>query len=199
MELNQNYDTNTSTPLSLGEAIQALPGQYIKVVSKPSVTTFAEEKGKATWAIIWTQFIGLGIIGAVLQPLGLLISPPNFNSVAGGTAGLNTTTLLIISIVLLVIFELLLTPVSFLAAGGILFLIARVFGGKGIYREQIYTTLLFGVPLVIISYLLYLIPVVGAWLFYVPHIYSLVLLVVSLIAVHQFGRGKANEKKARLS
>jgi hypothetical protein len=67
---------------------------------------------------------------------------------------------------------------------------ARAFGGKGIYREQIYTTLLFGVPLVIISDLLFLIPGPGSWLVYLPHIYSIVLLFLSLRAVHQFGREK---------
>jgi hypothetical protein len=191
MELNQQYRTQASTPLPLGEAIRGLPGQYMKVLSRPSVTTFAEEKGKAAWGIIWAQFVGLGIIGAILQSIGLLISPPNFSGVAGGTGGLSYTALLVITIVFLAIFELIGTPVSFLAAGGILFLIARVFGGKGTYREQIYTTLLFGVPLVIASYLLFLIPVAGWWLLYVPHIYSVVLLVLAMMAVHQFGRGKA--------
>ena len=147
--------------------------------------------GKATWGIIWAQFIGLGIICAILQSLGLLISPPNYNSIAGATAGLSASTLLVFSIVFFAIVEILLTPVSFLAAGGILFLIARIFGGKGTYREQIYTTLLYGVPMVILSYLLFLVPVAGAWLLYLPHIYSLVLLIISMMAVHQFGRGKA--------
>jgi hypothetical protein len=191
MELNQKYETHTSEHKPLSQAIRALPGQYIKVLSRPTVTTFAEEKGKATWGIIWTQLIGLGIIGAILQSLGLFISPPNYNSIAGATAGLSPMTLLVSSIVFLAIVEILLTPVSFLAAGGILFLIARIFGGKGTYREQIYTTLLYGVPMVILSYLLYLIPGAGAWLLYVPHIYSLVLLIISMMAVHQFGRGKA--------
>ena len=191
MELNQQYDTQTSTPLELGEVIRALPGQYIKVLSRPSVRTFAEEKAKATWGSIWAQFIGLGITGVILQTIGLLIAPPNFSSVAGGTGGLSYTALLVITIVFFAIFELIGTPVSFLAAGGILFLIAKVFGGKGTYREQIYTTLLFGVPLVIASYLLFLIPVAGWWLLYVPHIYSVVLLVLAMMAVHQFGRVKA--------
>jgi Yip1 domain len=191
MELNQKHETHTSEHKPLSQAIRALPGQYIKVLTRPTVTTFAEEKGKATWGIIWTQLIGLGIIGAILQSLGLFISPPNYNSIAGATAGLSPTTLLVSSIVFLAIVEILLTPVSFLAVGGILFLIARIFGGKGTYREQIYTTLLYGVPMVILSYLLYLIPGAGAWLLYVPHIYSLVLLIISMMAVHQFGRGKA--------
>ncbi|MBV9259403.1 MAG: YIP1 family protein [Ktedonobacteraceae bacterium] len=190
MELQSNYGSQTTMPRSTGQAVRELPGQYFKVLTRPSVATFAEEKGKASWRINWLQFIGLGLIGAVLQSIGLLISPPNFSNMAG-TAGISHTTLLTITIVFLAIFELILTPVSFLAAGGILFLIAKAFGGNGIYREQIYTMLLFGVPLVIVSYLLSLIPGPGAWLLYLPHIYSLVLLILSLRAVHQFGRGKA--------
>lgn len=191
MELNQKYETHISEHQPLSQAIRALPGQYLKVLTRPSVTTFTEEKGKATWSTIWAQFIGLGVIGAILQSLGLLISPPNYHSFAGATAGLSPTTLLVSSIVFLAIVETLLTPVSFLAFGGILFLIARIFGGQGTYREQIYTTLLYGVPMVMLSYLLFLVPVAGAWLLYLPHIYSLVLLVISMMAVHQFGRRKA--------
>ncbi|HEY6409479.1 MAG TPA: Yip1 family protein [Ktedonobacteraceae bacterium] len=191
MELNQQYRTQASTPLPLGEAIRGLPGQYMKVMSRPSVRTFAEEKGKASWGVIWVQFVSLSIISAILLSIGLLISPPNFGSAVGGIGGLSSTSLLVTSIVFSSIIVMLLTPVSFLLAGGILYLIARVFGGRGLYREQIYTTLLFGVPLVILSSLLSLIPGAGAWLLYVPHIYSVVLLVMAMMAVHQFGRGKA--------
>ncbi len=185
MELNSNYTSQTFLPRPIGQAIRELPAQYFKVLTHPSIATFREEKGKATWGINWFQFIALGLIGAVLQSIGLLISPPDLSS-AIGTAGMSHATLLTITIVSLAILEVFLTPVSFLAAGGILFLIARAFGGKGTYKEQIYTTLLFGVPLVIVSYLLFLIPGAGAWLLYLPHLYSLVLLVLSLRAVHQF-------------
>jgi hypothetical protein len=191
MELNQQYGTQSTIPLPLGEAIRGLPGQYMKVLSRPSVRTFAEEKGKASWGVIWVQFVSLSIISAILLSIGLLISPPNFGSAVGGTGGLSSTSLLAVSIVFSSIIVILLTPVSFLFAGGILYLIARVFGGRGLYREQIYTTLLFGVPLVILSFLLSLIPGAGAWLLFVPHIYSVVLLVMAMMAVHQFGRGKA--------
>ncbi len=165
MELKSNYESQASQPHSTMQAIRELPGQYFRVLSRPSVATFVEEKGKASWGMNWLQFIALGLIGAVLQSIGLLISPPNFSGMAG-TAGMSHATLLTVTIVFLAMFEMILTPVSFLAAGGILFLIAKAFGGKGTYREQIYTTLLFGVPLVIVSYLLFLIPGPGAWLLY---------------------------------
>ena len=96
-----------------------------------------------------------------------------------------------VTIVFLAIATIVLTPVSFLVSGAIIFWIAKAFDGKGSYREQIYTTVLFGVPLVVLSYVLSLIPVVGVWLIYTPHIYSLVLLFLALKAVHRFGKVEA--------
>ena len=189
MQLNTTYNHQPTAPQPLGQAIRQLPTQYIKVLTKPSARTFAQEKGKATWSSIWLQLIALGLISAVLQTLGLLITPPVFSSAISG--GLSQSTLLTITIVFLAIAEIILTPLSFFAAGAIIYGIARLVGGKGGYREQIYTTLLFGVPLVTVSYLLFLIPAVGVWLIYVPHIYSLVLLFISLKAVHYFGKGEA--------
>lgn len=187
MELNaKNYNHQATTPLPLGQAIRKLPGQYMKVLTRPGVQSFAEEKGKASWGSIWLQLIGLGFVSALLQSLGLLISPPVFSSAI--SAELSQATLLTATIVFLAIATVVLTPVSFLVAGAVIYWIARAFGGKGRYREQIYTTVLFGVPLVVLSYLLFLIPVAGVWLIYTPHIYSLVLLLLALKAVHVFGK-----------
>jgi hypothetical protein len=176
--------------LSTGQAIRELPGQYFKVLTRPSVTRFAKEKGKASWGIVWVQLISLAIIDAILQIVGFQILPPNTSSIAG-INGISPSMLQSITIITVVLLQLVLTPVSFLAAGGILYLIARAFGGRGTYLEQIYTTLLFGVPLVILSFLLQLIQATSSWLPYLPHLYSLVLFVVSLMAVHQLSRGKA--------
>jgi hypothetical protein len=153
------------------------------------VTRFKEEKGKASWGIVWIQLISLAIIDSILQYVGFLISPPNSSSIAG--ASISPAMLQSITIITVVLLQLVFTPVSFLAAGSILYLIARAFGGRGTFLEQIYTTLLFGVPLVILSYLLLLIPATSSWLPYLPHLYSLVLFAISLMAVHQLSRGKA--------
>lgn len=190
MQVHTTYETqqsNTAT-LPLGQAIRALPAQYLKILCRPSVQSFVEEKDKGGWGIIWIQLIVLGVIGAILQSLALVISPPIFSNVA--SAGLSQSAVLTISIVFVAIAEIVLTPVSFLATGGILFLLARLFGGKGTYREQIYTTLLYGFPLVTLSYLLFLIPVAGTWLIYTPHIYSIILLFISMKTVHRFGTVK---------
>src|SRR6266705_2359639 len=53
-------------PRPIGQAIQELPNQYIKVLTKPSAQTFAEEMGKADWAMVWIQLLGLAILGTIL-------------------------------------------------------------------------------------------------------------------------------------
>jgi predicted ATPase len=122
-------------------------------------------------------FKELNLREGIAQTLGLL-------GQASLQAGDDTTALSLIN-ESTVVLQLALTPVSFLFAGGILYLISRAFGGRGKFVEQIYATLLFGVPLVILSALLSLIPGVGSWLLYLPHIYSLVLIILALIAVHR--------------
>jgi len=176
----------------LGQAIRGLPGQYFKVLTRPSVKTFAEEKGKGGWGIIWVQFIGLGVIDAIISVVAILISSASIGSIPN-SGGLSQATLQTVAIITAVVLQLVLTPVSFLFAGGILYLISRAFGGRGKFVEQIYVTLLFGVPLVILSTLLSLIPGVGGWLLYVPHIYSLLLIVRALIAVHRKSEGSAEQ------
>src|SRR5437764_689764 len=56
-----------SAPLPLGEAVRQLPNQYIKVLTKPSVLTFDQEKGKAAWDIVWVQLIILAVGFTVLS------------------------------------------------------------------------------------------------------------------------------------
>jgi len=73
----------------------------------------------------------------------------------------------------------------------VLYRLARLFKGDGSYLQQVYAMTLFGVPLVLLSSLLRLMPATSSWLPYLPHLYSLVLLVLSLRAVHQLSWGRA--------
>jgi hypothetical protein len=125
----------------------------------------------------------LSVVDAIISYVAFRISPPNLSSFGGN--GVSLATLQSAYLLTSIILEIVLTPVSFLLVGGILFLIAKLFGGKGSYIEQIYTTLLFGVPLVILSYLLTLVPATSSWLPYIPHIYSVVLIILAMIAVHR--------------
>jgi hypothetical protein len=85
------------------------------------------------------------------------------------------------------------TPISFFAVGGIVYGLCRIVHGQGTYLHQMYTLVLFGVPMVLLSSILQLIPQTSVWLPWLPHIYSIYLLGCSIIAVHSMRRRLAIE------
>lgn len=180
-------DYKNTYPLPLGQAIRALPAQYLKIITRPSMQSFAEERGKASWSSVWLQLIALGILSALFSVLAQLIAPPH----VGNVPGLSPATLQAVTTTLLALFILVGTPLAFLVAGAVFYWLARLFKGDGSYLQQVYTLTLFGMPLVLLSSLLELIPATSSWLPYLPHLYSLALLVLSLMAVHHLSKGKA--------
>jgi hypothetical protein len=182
------YPPPQTAPLPLGEAIRQLPNQYIKVLTRPSAATFAEERGKAAWNIVWVQLIIYAIAAAVLGYLALLISPNQFST--AGSSTLNPGMIQAIS--LSAGFGLiLLVPIGFFISVGIYYLIAKAFGGQGTFLVQSYTTLLYGVPIGILSSVLRLIPILGALAAFALGIYGIVLQVFAIMAVHRLSGGKA--------
>ena len=127
------------------------------------------------------------MLSALFSMLAQLLAPPH----VGNVPGVSRATLQTVATVLLALFILVGTPLAFLVAGAVLYWLARLFKGDGSYLQQVYTLTLFGVPLVLLSFLLQVLPATSSWLPYLPHLYSLVLLVLSLMAVHHLSRGKA--------
>ncbi len=65
---SDTYHHHTHTyPLPLGQALRALPAQYLKIITRPSVQSFSAEKGKARWSSVWLQLIALGMLSALLS------------------------------------------------------------------------------------------------------------------------------------
>lgn len=90
------------------------------------------------------------------------------------------------------------TPLTFYIGNGILYGIARLFGGSGDYAVQTYLQSLYIVPLGIITVVLYLIslvPILGNFIYYpvliVVSIFGIILIVRSLKAAHDFSTGRA--------
>ena len=141
------YGPPPSAPLPLGEAIKALPQQYIKVTTRPGVMTFAEEMGKASWDIVWVQLIGLAIISAILSYLTTLISP-TYNSTSTSSISIGTLRAFAVG---LSFGSVIIIPVFFFIGMGIYYGLARAFGGQGRFVTQSYIYLLFGVPIGIVT------------------------------------------------
>src|SRR2546425_2670180 len=184
-------------PLPLGEAIRQLPGQYLKVLTKPGAMTFAQEMGKAAWNIVWVQLIGLAVVDTLLGLLGYAITPA---ATTATTPPTTTGTQQILAMVQLIsqigfyvtVGDIVLIPLFFFIVMGIIYGLAKAFGGQGKFVTQGYTYLLFDVPLGIISSLLGLIPLAGAFLALGLLIYRIVLAIFSIMAVHRIGGGKAS-------
>ncbi|HWS83220.1 MAG TPA: Yip1 family protein [Ktedonobacteraceae bacterium] len=182
------YSPPQATPLPLEQAIKDLPSQYMKVLTKPSADTFAQEMGKASWNIVWAQLIGYTLVSAILSYIISLIMPNPFHTF--GATTLNPIMIQLIHWGL----TLGLTPVvivGFFIGTGISYLIAKAFRGQGTFLAQGYNELLYIVPLSILTTLVFHIPLLGGLVAFGIFVYEIVLRIFSIMAVHRLSGGKA--------
>jgi hypothetical protein len=182
-------------PLPLGEALRRLPGRYRFVLTRPGfVEPFAAEMGLADWKIVWFQLLAYTIIATVCGLLRTLFTPAQASPGASGS-GLSSSTVLQALSLSSSLGLLLLIPLLFFGTMGLLYWLARAFGGHGVFVQQAYTTLLFFTPCGIIISVLGLIPIAGSFLStfvgVVLFVYCVVLECFAIMAVHQMTGGKA--------
>ncbi len=182
-----DYGYEASAPLPLSEAISQLPNQYIKVLTKPSAFTFATEIGKANWDIVWVQLLVGAVITSILGYLGVLTS--NAFNMYGTSSPMYHVLSSMFLVTILGAF--LGTIISFFIWQGIVYLLAKAFGGTGTFLRQGYASLLASVPIGIIAAALNLIPILGGVVAFGLWIYNIVLQIFSLMAVHRLSGGKA--------
>jgi len=130
--------------------------------------------------IVWIQLLVWAILDAALGVLVNVISPPSIVTPFLRYFALVTSYGLVV-----------LVPVLFFLLMGIVYALARYFGGQGTFLEQCNASLSIQVPLGILSKLLALIPGVGKILNSVLSLYGIVLQVLVIMAVHRLSRGKA--------
>ena len=200
---NPEYDLNTpagygynnpnvpppSTPLPLGEAIRQLPGQYIRVLTKPGAATFAAEQGKAAWNIIWVQIIAVTVLTVLFGFAFVSLTLAATLHTQGLPVG--TANTLRGSLGFLPFSYILLTPIGLFISLGIYHLIAKAFGGTGKFVAYVYSYMLFYVPLIVVTLLLALIPIVGGLIAGIVSIYTIVLQIFMTMAVHRMRGGRA--------
>lgn len=174
---DSSYGYPPQRPRSLGAAMYELPTQYVKILTRPGVRSFLEEQGKADWRANWVQMLFMGLLGSII---GLLQ-----NAAVAPAGSFAATTMYFAR------FSIITVPISFLITVGIQYLLARALRGTGTYKTQVYNQLLCAVPLTVLTYMLQLIPVVGAILGLIVGIYELVLNIYAVMAAHRLGGGKA--------
>ncbi len=174
--------------ISTATAMGSRPLQYIRVLTKPSAQTFAQEMGKASWDIVWVELIIYAIIATILSYLRASIfgigtpvapnspiSPATMQAIQAGSS---------IGLIVLV-------PIGFFIGVGIYYALAKAFHGQGTFLQQGYTQLLISVPIGIASLILEFIPILGSIAAFALGIYAIVLNVFSIMAVHRLSGGKA--------
>ncbi len=194
-----------ATPLPLGEAIRQLPAQYWHVITRPSSRTFAAEMGKARWNIVWVQIAFYIILATLLGVLSnLLVQPGNALS-STDTSTLPAATVAAMQQLysfistLTTYGQVLLIPLSLFVGTGLLFMLAKAFGGNGKFLSQLYSSLLFLVPLGlllnVLTLLFSLLPGIGSVLGFLVILgylgYEGTLLGLMLVPVHRLSSGRA--------
>ncbi|HWZ20708.1 MAG TPA: Yip1 family protein [Ktedonobacteraceae bacterium] len=172
--------TQTNTVPSRSRVLSQLPQRYLNALVKPSLATYTADKGDASWSLVWIQLMAWAILDAMLGLLVNFIYPPATGTTFSRLFTLSTSIGLIA-----------LVPCLFFLLMGIVFLLAKTFGGQGTFLEQCNSSLYIQAPLGIFSKLLALIPVVGRVLNSVLSLYGIVLQVFVIMAVHRLSRGKA--------
>ncbi len=180
-----------------------MPNQYIRVLTKPSATTFAEELRKAGWDITLVQLLFMILAGVVLGLITALFSSAVATAYATGSNLTGSSlqayrSFIVASSVGGAFSRIISVPLTFFIGVGIQFLVAKAFKGQGTFLTQSYTTLLYQAPIYIITSLLGLlaiIPVAGAIIAGIMglalFVYSVVLNVYQIMATHRLSGGKA--------
>jgi len=195
-----------ATPLPLGEAIRQLPAQYWRVITRPSSATFAAEMGKARWNIVWVQIALYIVFITIIGLLSNILIPARTDALsAANTATLTPNTVAMLQRLLAFIGflstygQILLIPLSLFVGTSLLFMLAKAFGGDGTFLPQLYSALLFLVPLGVLLnvliLLLSLLPGVGSLLSLLVVFgylgYEGTLLGFMLMPVHHLSGGRA--------
>ena len=181
MPSNQSTSSiQTDTVSSPSRVLSQLPQRYFNALVKPSVATYIADKGDASWSLVWIQLLAWAILDAMLGLLVNFIHPPTTGTTFSSLFTL-ATSIGLIGVV----------PLLFFLLMGIVYFLAKAFGGQGTFLEQCNSSLYIQAPLGIFSKLLALIPVVGRILNSVLSLYGIMLQVFVIMAVHRLSRGKA--------
>src|SRR5215469_235668 len=184
---DSTINTAVTAPPSSGEALFHFYPHSFYVLLRPSPASFAEVASNTRWAAVWLQITFMTLITGLLAFLWGRLSL--FTPATTLTRPLPISSALIVTIAV---------PVMFFIIGGITFAIAKALDGKGTFLAQTYTTLLLYVPIFILGMIAVIVslhvPVLGSILVLLDLlllIYSIVLQVFSMMAVHSISPWKA--------
>lgn len=145
-------------------------------LTKPK-ETFKKEKKNASLSEALKNIGLAGLIAGVIQAIAVLALSASLFSVVFAAA----------SIILMPIVSI----VAMFIGSGVLYLLAKVFGGKGDFNTQTYLFSLYQAPIILIASLVSFIPFAGTIIVFVIELYALYLLTFALKETHNYSTGRA--------
>jgi hypothetical protein len=160
--------------------VRDLLRRWWDVLWHPRAATFDRQRAAASWPDVWLGLLLLGIVEAL--GVAYLIYGPNadagYSSLpVGPKLHLPRTPLLPLA-------ALGGSIAQFFVFSGLLYLSARLLGGRGSFTTQSYLLALVWVPLLAVSDIAELIPGVGALLGMLVRAYALALCALALASAH---------------
>lgn len=161
---------NTSTT-SYSALLGTLFQRYRRVLTNPGFDVFNAEKANASEPLIWFQILLLAFFAALTMVF------------SQGHIGLATLVFYSISAVF--------TIGGFFLSEYISYRTARALQGTGTFQQQCYLALLILVPVTVLNFFVARLPLFGTNLTWLLDLYSLVLYVIMLRALHNLSIKRA--------
>jgi hypothetical protein len=159
------------------EDLIAYPWRSVRSLCQPSLRTFARETLNARWGVICISIFALPVLSSLIA---LLLIAASHHATSGKLGGILLGPLIVI-------------PLLFFIIEGMIWPLARHYQGRGTFLEQCYTTFLPLAPFFLLGSIVTILLAtdstsrIGAILVLIEFllfIYSSILLVVSLKAIH---------------
>ena len=123
---DQSTSAQTDIFPSQRRVLSQLPHRYFNALVKPSLATYTADKRDASWSLVWIQLLAWAILDAMLGLLVNLIYPAATGTTFSSLFTL-ATSIGLIGVV----------PLLFFLLMGIVFLLAKAFGGQGTFLEPV--------------------------------------------------------------
>jgi hypothetical protein len=171
------YQSPTIEHRGLIVDLVAYPWRSVRSLCQPGLHTFARETLNARWGVVWISLFALPLLSSLMA---LLLGDASHHIMPGLLAGILLGPLIVI-------------PILFFMVQGLIWPLARHYQGGGTFLEQCYTTFLPLAPLFLLGSVVTILLAtdstshIGAILVLIEFLlflYSSILLVVSLKAVH---------------
>ena len=153
--------------------------------------TFKKEEKKANIGEGVKQIGIAGLITGAIVGIAAMVGLSYAGSVLGIPGMTAGTGLGVVALLSSIIMTPIFMVIYWILGSGIIYIFSMIFGGKGSFTKQSYLIAIYYAPIMVITSILGIIPVLGPIIGFIVALYSLYLLTMALKQAHKVSTGKA--------